>query len=135
MSAPRILLTTDVVGGVWDACLTLGRELSRDSDVTLLALGTPSAWQSEEAGRAGIALRSEALKLEWMADSADDVERTRALVRDVARELRVDIVHANQFAAACADLDIPVVLTLHSDVLSWRRWTLGAHELPAEWRP
>ena len=30
-------------------------------------------------------------------------------------------------------LTVPVVLTLHSDVLSWRRWTLGAADIPAEW--
>ncbi|MCA1648482.1 MAG: glycosyltransferase family 4 protein, partial [Chloroflexi bacterium] len=31
------------------------------------------------------------------------------------------------------DVDVPVVLTLHSDVLSWRRWTLGATRIPTEW--
>ena len=40
----RILLTTDVVGGVWDFCLVLGGGLAAaDCDVTLLALGSPSA--------------------------------------------------------------------------------------------
>jgi glycogen(starch) synthase len=131
----RILLTTDVVGGVWDFCLTLGRELSRDTDVTLLGLGEPSAAQRVDAAAARLTLRCEPLKLEWMTGSAQDVERTRALVRDVVREVQADVVHANQFAAACADIEVPVVLTLHSDVLSWRRWTLGAEGVPHEWRP
>jgi glycosyltransferase involved in cell wall biosynthesis len=48
--------------------------------------------------------------------------------------LRADVVHANQFAAACAEVDVPVILTLHSDVLSWRRWTRGASGVPAEWQ-
>jgi glycogen(starch) synthase len=130
----RILLTTDVVGGVWDFCLTLGTQLRDELDIVLLAVGEPSAGQRAEASRAGLELRSEALKLEWMQDSAADVARLRELVRDVAAETRADLVHANQFAAACADLPIPVVLTLHSDVLSWRRWTLGGSAVPPEWR-
>jgi glycosyltransferase involved in cell wall biosynthesis len=55
-------------------------------------------------------------------------------VAQVARQVGADVVHANQFAAACADVDRPVVLTLHSDVLSWRRWTLGDASCPSEWR-
>ena len=40
----HILLTTDVVGGVWDFCLALASELhvQRAARVTLLALGEPS---------------------------------------------------------------------------------------------
>jgi glycosyltransferase involved in cell wall biosynthesis len=31
-------------------------------------------------------------------------------------------------------VDVPVVLTLHSDVLSWRHWTLGSSsDIPSEW--
>jgi glycogen(starch) synthase len=130
----RILLTTDVAGGVWDFCLTLAAELRKEMDVVLLAVGEPSPSQRAEAKRAGLDLRSEALKLEWMQDSAADVARVRDLVREVAAETRADLVHANQFAAACADVPIPVVLTLHSDVLSWRRWTLGASAVSREWR-
>jgi glycosyltransferase involved in cell wall biosynthesis len=74
------------------------------------------------------------LKLEWMQDAEPDVARTRRLVVALVHELKPDVLHANQFAAACADVDIPVVLTLHSDVLSWRRWTLGDSTVPAEYR-
>ena len=131
----RILLTTDVVGGVWDFCLVLGGGLAAaDCDVTLLALGSPSAEQRRTAADTGVALLDVPLKLEWMQDSAADVEATRTLVADVAREVRADVLHANQFAAACADVDVPTVLTLHSDVLSWRRWTYGTTDTPAEWR-
>jgi glycogen synthase len=43
------------------------------------------------------------------------------------------VLHANQFAAACVDVEVPVVLTLHSDVLGWRRWTGAAGPTPGEW--
>jgi glycogen synthase len=137
MTEPRhILLTTDVVGGVWDFCLTLARGLRAAGDqVTLLAIGSPTVDQRRAAERAGCHLVHAALKLEWMEDASTDVETTRALVADLAREMRADIVHANQFVAACAPVHVPVVLTVHSDVLSWRRWTLGSSDTPPEWLP
>src|SRR5207302_2085773 len=101
--------------------------------VTLLAFGAPTRAQQQTAADAGADLVSVPLKLEWMQDSQADVQQTRHVVRDMVRELRADIVHANQFAAACADVNVPVILTLHSDVLSWRHWTYGATDVPAEW--
>src|SRR5919204_1131585 len=37
VTQPRILLTTDVVGGVWDFCAVLARALGPSARVTLLA--------------------------------------------------------------------------------------------------
>lgn len=132
----HILLTTDVIGGVWDFSLTLSRALTErhGARVTLLALGEPSETQRADAARACASLLAEPLKLEWMQAADDDVAATRRLVGQLARELKVDVVHANQFAAACIDVGVPVVLTVHSDVLSWRRWTLGTSDVPDEWR-
>jgi glycogen synthase len=135
VSISRVLITTDVVGGVWDFCLALATELRAASTVTLLTIGEPDPAQRHAAAGIGVELLSAPLRLEWMQDAEADVEHTRDLVANVARETRADIVHANQFAAACANVDVPVVLTLHSDVLSWRRWTLGADGIPAEWQP
>ncbi|MBV9597932.1 MAG: glycosyltransferase family 4 protein [Chloroflexi bacterium] len=132
MSRPRVLLTTDVVGGVWDFSVCLAAELSADWQVTLLALGVPTVAQRADAAAAGAALRVEPVKLEWMQDSAADVAHTRQLVSHIATQ-GYDLIHANQFAAACAEVDVPVVLTLHSDVLSWRRWTLGTAVIPPAW--
>ena len=132
----HILLTTDVVGGVWDFCLTLAAGLRASGDeATLLAIGTPSADQRRSADGADCQLVHAPLKLEWMADAAGDVNATRSLVAEVVRDVHADVLHANQFAAACASVDVPVVLTVHSDVLSWRHWTLRASDTPAEWRP
>lgn len=131
----RVLLTTDVLGGVWDFCLTLAHGLRvAGEEVILLAFGFPTPAQQTSARQTGARLVSIPLKLEWMNDAARDVRATPSAVRQIAREVGADIVHANQFAAACADVDVPVVLTLHSDVLSWRRWTLGDSTVPAEWQ-
>jgi glycosyltransferase involved in cell wall biosynthesis len=129
----RVLLTTDVIGGVWDFSVSLARELAvRGTEVVLLALGEPSPDQQQQARQASAELIAEPLRLEWMQDSQADVTATQRLVSRLVAELRPDVVHANQFAAACGSA--PVVLTLHSDVLSWRRWTLGAEGVPPEWR-
>jgi glycosyltransferase involved in cell wall biosynthesis len=131
-----VLLTTDVVGGVWDFSLALAREVQahHSTRVTVLALGEPSPAQADQASETGARLIAEPVKLEWMQDCRADVVHTRELVARLVEDLRPDVLHANQFAAACAAVDIPVVLTLHSDVLSWRRWTLGAGHTPPEWR-
>jgi glycosyltransferase involved in cell wall biosynthesis len=126
------LLTTDVVGGVWDFSVTLAGALRDDWQVTLLALGEPSLAQSREAAAAEAELRVEPVRLEWMQGSAADVSFTRQRVARIAAQ-GFDLIHANQFATACADTDVPVVLTLHSDVLSWRRWTLGTSVVANEW--
>jgi len=126
VSRRRVLLTTDVVGGVWDFALALAGELTRDSTVVLLAIGEPSASQELAARGTGVELRSAPLKLEWMAEADADVARTADLVVETARSMGADVIHANQFAAACAKVDVPALLTVHSDVLSWQRWTLGA---------
>jgi glycogen synthase len=132
VSSPRVLLTTDVVGGVWDFSLTLAAALRDDWRVTLLALGEPSLAQCREAALTGAELRVEPVKLEWMQHSEADVNYTRQRVARITAQ-GFDLIHANQFAAACADTDTPVVLTLHSDVLSWRRWALGTSVISHEW--
>jgi glycosyltransferase involved in cell wall biosynthesis len=134
VTAQRILLTTDVVGGVWDFCAVLARELRRSAQVTLLALGAPTPAQCQTAAALGVDLRSVALKLEWMQDAGADILETPRIVKDIARQVGADVIHANQFAAACADVELPVVLTVHSDVLSWRRWTYSTTAVPPEWQ-
>jgi glycosyltransferase involved in cell wall biosynthesis len=132
VSGPNLLITTDVVGGVWDFSIALASALH--CRVTLLVIGEPTLEQRQRAKESDVELLSAPLKLEWMQDAEADVARTRELVADVVRQTRADVLHANQFAAACADVDVPVVLTLHSDVLSWRRWTLGAvDDVPPDW--
>jgi len=132
VSTRHVLLTTDVVGGVWDFTLTLAAEF--DARATLLAFGDPSAEQRQHAAAVGAELIACPLKLEWMQHAELDVEQTRRVVERLVRDLTPDVVHASQFAAACADVDVPIVLTLHSDVLSWRKWTLGTCDVPHEWQ-
>jgi len=133
----HVLLTTDLVGGVWDFCRVLAGEFARIGHrVSLLAFGVPTVVQRAEAAAVGAKLLDAPLKLEWMQASADDVDTTRTLTAGLVRDLRPDILHVNQFAPARLDVDIPIVLTAHSDVLSWLKWTeRGGRDgpVPIEW--
>ena len=130
----RVLLTADVVGGVWDWALCLAEALRPLGwEPTIVVVGSPSVSHEREAARRGIPLLSAPLRLEWMQDSAEDVRRTQAWVSDLVHELAPDVVHASQFAVAAGELPSPVVLTTHSDVLSWRRWVQGERRPSAEW--
>ena len=127
----HVLLTADVVGGVWDFCRVLAAELIRqDHRVTLLAFGVPTPEHRRQAARLGATLLDASLKLEWMEDSEADVHAAGALIADLVGELRPDVVHLNQYGPARTEYGVPVVLTAHSDVLSWRKWALG--ESPAD---
>lgn len=131
----HLLMTTDVVGGVWDFCRVLTSELTHANHaVTLVAFGSPTALQREQASEAGAQLLHEDLKLEWMADSAADVHRSQRLLLSLAEALNPDVIHVNQYALACLDLPAPVVLTAHSDVLSWHKWAADGPAGP-EWAP
>jgi glycogen synthase len=131
------LLTTDVCGGVWDFTRILADELTRAGHrITLLAFGEPSPWQQRQAEQLGVELIAKPLRLEWMRDSAADVRLARELTEQLVQALRPDILHANQYALGDLRVDVPIVLTAHSDVLSWRKWTLQQGRecaIPIEW--
>jgi glycogen(starch) synthase len=46
---------------------------------------------------------------------------TAPLLGEMAAEFRADLLHANQFCFGAMRLPIPIVITAHSDVLSWAR--------------
>jgi glycosyltransferase involved in cell wall biosynthesis len=127
----HILVTADTVGGVW----TYARELvtgllARGVRVTLVSFGgLPSAAQTRwmEPLR-GLDYRPTAFKLEWMQESASDMEASSEFLRDVIRETSPDIVHFNQFYYGALKCDIPCVVVAHSDVVSW--WVAVHQEEP-----
>lgn len=135
MSQGHVLLTTDVVGGVWDFTLALARRLGPlGYRASILAIGEPSDGHRAAAADSGIPLTNASLKLEWMADGLADLEATRRAVDRTARTHDVDVVHANTFGTVDVNAGGPTILTVHSDVLSWRAWTLGDDGVPREWQ-
>lgn len=121
----------DVVGGVRTFIVELSRELARCGvEVHLALLG--SAAQAEPLLDLPVAsLRCRPYALEWMANPWDDVERTADWVAELSGELAPDVLHMNTFTPV-RDGSPPVLLTVHSCVLTWWRAVRG-EDAPAEW--
>ncbi len=120
----HVLLTTDAVGGVWTYTEELSAGLVRAGHrVTLLSLGQKlDAGQREWVG----SMRSPLFqvveteyRLEWMEDAAEDLARSTDFLRALIDQLQPDVLHTNQFAYGNLSDQLPVLLTGHSDVLSW----------------
>jgi glycosyltransferase involved in cell wall biosynthesis len=130
------LITADTVGGVW----TYARELvtgllRRGVRVTLVSFGDiPSLSQThwmhqlraEHAGR--FDYRPTAFKLEWMQDSAADLEASADYLRRLIADIQPDLLHFNQFYYGSLDCDLPRLVVSHSDVVSW--WLAVHGEAP-----
>lgn len=125
MSAPpgiRLLMTADVVGGVWIFAVGLARALGGAGfKVLLVTLGPrPSAAQRAMVAECpGVSLLETDLALEWQDPAGTDLQRARATFRTLARRFAPDLVHLNGFREASFDWQVPRMLVAHSCVNSW----------------
>ena len=120
----HVLLTTDAVGGVWTyteelsaglvakghqvTLVTLGQLLDDGQRAWLLSMDTPLfQWIETE------------YRLEWMDDAGEDLVRSADMLRALVLSLKPDVLHTNQFAYGDLSDTLPVLLTGHSDILSW----------------
>jgi glycogen(starch) synthase len=131
----KLLMTTDVVGGVWRYALSLCASLAAwDIEIVLATMGadlTPA--HRAPAGRLGnVVLAESAYRLEWMADSAQDVAESGSWLLRLARSHRVDAVQINGYAHAALPFERPTLAVAHSDVVSWFAAVKGT-AAPAEW--
>lgn len=137
----HILITADTVGGVWTYSKELVSGLLRQGvRVTLVSFGSlPSPGQSEWIGslaqqeRERFAYFPTAFKLEWMQDSAADVETSADLLRTIIRETGPDLLHFNQFYYGALDCDVPRIVVAHSDLMSWWMAVHGQEPPPSPW--
>lgn len=119
----RVLLVADVVGGV----RTFVQELVECSDAEfhLALLGR----EAVAAPRAVSCQRRE-LRLEWMEDPWEDLRLTAEWIEQLALAYSPDLIHMNTFAPVL-DPHVPVLLTVHSCVLTWWRAVHGCPAPPA----
>ena len=132
----RVLVTADTVGGIWTYARELVTGLARRGvEVTLVSFGhMPEPRQLEwMEGLRNLDFRPTAFRLEWMQDSADDIEASSEYLLNVIRETSPDVLHLNQFCYGALDVDIPKIVVAHSDVVSW--WVAVHGEMPpsSEW--
>jgi len=123
----RILITTDVVGGVWQFAkeLTTGL-LQKRCAVALVSFGgAPSTAQRQWCERLSSTYRenfryeASPVPLEWMEDNGRAYREVAPLLIEIAKGFQVDLIHANQFCFGALPFNVPKVVTAHSDVLSW----------------
>jgi glycosyltransferase involved in cell wall biosynthesis len=134
-SASTVLMTTDVVGGVFSYSLDLARALAaHDVKVVLYTMGGPAAEEQRSAAFAcgNVELIERSYKLEWMEDPWCDMEQSGSELLSLTRTRNVDVVHLNGYAHASLDWRRPVLVAGHSCVLSWWRAVKGGYA-PGEW--
>jgi len=123
----RILLTTDTIGGVWTFTRDLSKSLLQHGHhVCLVSFGrNPSeaqrTWMErvhEQWPRQFSYLASDA-PLEWMEANDRCWSEGNALLEKAIDRFRPDVLHLNQFCFGAVTIDVPRIITAHSDVLSW----------------
>ncbi|GAB3537329.1 glycosyltransferase family 4 protein [Pontibacter brevis] len=131
----KILMTTDTVGGVWNYSLELVSALAPfGTQVALATMGGPlSADQRRQVEELNnVTLHESNYKLEWMDDPWEDVERAGQWLLALKNDVQPDIVHLNGMVHGALDWGVPVLVVVHSCVLSWWR-AVKDEEAPKDW--
>ncbi len=129
----HVLVTADTVGGVWTYTRELVAGLSRRGiRVTLVSFGEiPAAAETEWMdGLRGLDFRPTAFRLEWMQEAEFDIAASMEYLATVAKEVKPDVLHLNQYAYGALPVDTPRIVVAHSDVVSW--WVNVHGEEPRE---
>ena len=117
---PTVLMTADAVGGVWSYAVGLCRSLPETRFVLATMGPRPRQAQREAIHELeNVTLVESDYRLEWMADGVVDFTESCDWLIDLTQRYEVDVIHVNGYAHARLDVDCPVVVVAHSDVLSW----------------
>jgi glycosyltransferase involved in cell wall biosynthesis len=136
INGPRILMTTDAVGGVWVYSTTLAAALARrGAEIRLLTLGPPPRLdQLAPVRRLGnVCVECTDLALEWMDPGGADFKRACECLSRIARRFSPDLIHLNGYREALADWRAPTVLAAHSCVWSWWQDCRGGQPAEPRW--
>ena len=128
MNAPRILMTTDTVGGVWRYAIELCSWLAdRGATVHLATMGARMTRPQRREARAipRLSVHESEFRLEWMDDPWEDVERAGTWLLEREAEARPDVVHVNGYTHGALAWRAPCVVVAHSCVESWFRAVKG----------
>jgi glycosyltransferase involved in cell wall biosynthesis len=128
-------MTADPVGGVWTYALELIRSWERyPVQVALATMGAPlsPAQRAEVAALPQVVLHESTFKLEWMEQPWDDVDAAGTWLLRLRDAFRPDLIHLNNFCQGHLPWGTPVVMVVHSCVLSWWQGVKG-QPAPAEW--
>jgi glycogen synthase len=117
---PKVLMTTDTVGGVWSYAVGLCASQPEFRFVVATMGPRPNQTQREQIARFGnVVLEESDYRLEWMADGDADFAASSSWLIGLIGRHGIDLVHVNGYAHACLGIELPVLVVAHSDVLSW----------------
>jgi glycosyltransferase involved in cell wall biosynthesis len=120
VSALRLLLVTDAVGGVWVYSLELARALQPLGIETILALTGPSPGAAQRDAAADIPLIDTGLPLEWLDTEAAAMLRASEKLSEIAASERADIVQTSSAAQlAGGAFEQPCIAVQHSCLATW----------------
>ncbi|WP_241739238.1 glycosyltransferase family 4 protein [Pontibacter beigongshangensis] len=131
----KILMTADTLGGVWTYAIELIRALNDFGvQVALATMGAPlSEEQQEEVKKiSNLTVYESEYKLEWMENPWEDLAKAGEWLLRLKEEVKPDIIHLNNMAHGNLDWGKPVVVVVHSCVLSWWRAVKG-EEASSAW--
>jgi glycosyltransferase involved in cell wall biosynthesis len=122
MTADRVLMSADTLGGVWNYALDLGRALP-ETHFTIATMGRRLSppQRRQAAALANVTIRESEFRLEWMDEPWRDVDAAGKWLLEIAREIRPDVIHLNGYSHAVLDWPAPAIVVAHSCVLSWWR--------------
>src|SRR5690554_186317 len=128
----KILMTTDNIGGVWTFATDMARGLEKHGvEVVLAIIGEPLT-DSQKDELNGIPYRHFNARQEWMDNPWENVYASGKWLLWLKDLENPDIMHLNSYTLGCLDWQVPVVMTMHSCVLSW--WEAVKDEpAPASW--
>jgi len=124
---PRLLMTTDTVGGVWNYGLDLIRELGNEYDIFFASQGpNPSQQQARQMEAIShVHWTHRQYALEWMDEPWSDIEKAGNWLMECQEDFAPDVVHLNSYSQASLAWRAPTVLVAHSCVLTWWRAVKG----------
>lgn len=137
----RVLITTDVVGGVWQFTHELAAGLlGEGASVALVSFGGSASDDQRLQCENLCSLYGDAFiyecsstPLEWMQENESAYHDGAHLLTRIASEFGAEILHSNQFCFGALAADIPKVITAHSDVLSWAEACRGRAPENSPW--
>jgi glycogen(starch) synthase len=126
-------MTADAVGGVWTYCHQLCRALPSIRFVIAGMGPEPTASQWDEVKElSNVDVVWNHVRLEWMEDPWEDLERAGEWLLELERVHTPDLIHLNGYVHGSLPWRSPLLVAGHSCVLSWWHAVKGG-PAPCEW--
>jgi glycogen synthase len=132
----HVLVTADAMSDSWLYTRELVTGLvTRGVRVTLVSFGEiplpeQTSWMDLLHG---LDYRPTAFRLEWMHESLQDLPESSVFLASLVREVQPDVLHLHQFCYGNLQVDVPRIVMVHGDLISWNEAVQGNTPRPSRW--